>query len=383
MAIEVGVRLRVIAFGLLVQVGACGLWYPPIDDHLRAAAFLLRFEGSEDVEGLAGYGLHDIDEREAGWERGRARYYEPMRDDAPALLLVHGIHPQGIDEPRFVQFARSLASSGIRVMTPELPTLTEFRVSDEAVPIIAAAATAFAAEAHRETVGVVGISFGGGLSLLAAASPDGSNIGFVLSIGGHHDLRRVSRFFAGESVTDPDGHGPTVEPHVYGQGVLIYAHAERLFPEADLAEVRTVLSLMLHERFDAATQRLAASQLSSTGRTRLQAVVARRSTPGLRAEVLEALEDAEDELLRASPAEKVAGLRIPVFLVHGADDPIVPAIETRWLASELPEQALEEVLVTGVLSHAQYDRPPSLEERWAMVHFMARVLATVEAQPAL
>ena len=44
------------------------------------------------------------------------------------------------------------------------------------------------------------MSFAGGLSLLAAADPRfAEDVGFVVAVGAHHDLARVSRFFATDS----------------------------------------------------------------------------------------------------------------------------------------------------------------------------------------
>src|SRR5262245_34208915 len=44
-----------------------------------------------------------------------ARAYTPQRPAARAVLLVPGLQPSGIDEPRFNQLARQLAASGVAV----------------------------------------------------------------------------------------------------------------------------------------------------------------------------------------------------------------------------------------------------------------------------
>src|SRR5687767_12157076 len=44
----------------------------------------------------------------------RSRRYVPAgRARAPVTLLLHGVHPRGIDEPRLRQFARALATVGL------------------------------------------------------------------------------------------------------------------------------------------------------------------------------------------------------------------------------------------------------------------------------
>src|SRR6185369_6584439 len=105
-------------------------------------------------------------------------------------------------------------------------------------------------------VGVMGMSFAGGLSLLAAADPRfASDIGFVVAIGAHDDLERVLRFFATNEIAQPDGTTVKLEAHEYGALVMIYGNAERFFPAADVPAAREALRLRLWEQPDAAREK--------------------------------------------------------------------------------------------------------------------------------
>ena len=53
----------------------------------------------------------------------RARLYRPSASPIRAALLVGGVQPAGIDEPRLAHFAREVAASGWAIVTPELPDL--------------------------------------------------------------------------------------------------------------------------------------------------------------------------------------------------------------------------------------------------------------------
>ena len=53
----------------------------------------------------------------------RARAYEPEGRVRRTALLVSGLHPSGIEEPRLVRLARELAASGITVVTPDIADL--------------------------------------------------------------------------------------------------------------------------------------------------------------------------------------------------------------------------------------------------------------------
>src|SRR2546430_492089 len=52
----------------------------------------------------------------------RARVFRP-RASGRAALVVSGLHPAGIDEPRLAGLAHQLSASGITVVTPDIPEL--------------------------------------------------------------------------------------------------------------------------------------------------------------------------------------------------------------------------------------------------------------------
>ncbi len=115
----------------------------------------------------------------------RARLYTPLwPKNAPAIVVLHGVHHLGIDEPRLVNFATAMAACGIEVLTPELPDIKDYQVGANSIATIGESAEWLTETNHGRPVGVLGLSFSGGLSLLAAADeryqPD---IRFVVAVG--------------------------------------------------------------------------------------------------------------------------------------------------------------------------------------------------------
>ncbi|RYG81504.1 hypothetical protein EON77_07675, partial [bacterium] len=80
--------------------------------------------------------------------------YRPAAPRA-ALVLVHGVQYLGIHEPRLVRFARSLASEGVLVVTPELPELADYRIDPRSIDRIGLV-TQDLARRVGHPVGVVG-----------------------------------------------------------------------------------------------------------------------------------------------------------------------------------------------------------------------------------
>src|SRR5262249_17139126 len=47
----------------------------------------------------------------------------------------------------------------------------------------------------------------------------------------------------------------------------------------------------------------------------------------------------------------------PVFLLHGTDDNVIPSIESEYLSNDLRGHAPVRLLLSGLISHAEADRP--------------------------
>lgn len=361
--------LRLVAIALIVSLV---LGAGPGARHARAASLLLRF--SAGTPGLS----HEVDEDafilQAPTGPTRARLYLPSGVvRAPGVVLIPGVHHLGVDEPRLQRFARAIASAGVAVMTPEIRELTEYRIEPASIGTIGAAAHDLARRLGRERVGVMGMSFAGGLSLLAAADPDPkSAIGFVVAVGAHDDLPRVARFFATDEIAEPNGAVVHMKAHEYGMLVLVHAHVEDFFPKEDESVARETLKLWLFE--ERAAAREAEKGLSAKGREEMDRLLGGRDARAAE-EVLASVKLHEASMADVSPHGHLGSIHVPVYLLHGAGDSVIPPAETHWLASEVPQAWLRSALVSPAIQHVELEGEPSIEERFALVHFMAGVLA--------
>jgi dienelactone hydrolase len=356
----------------------------PACTYLRAAGLLLRIEDPQHAGRIGGIHTYPIEESltEIRTPAGpiRARLYIPMGiANGPGMLVVHGVHHLGIDEPRLVAFARSLSTSGIQVLTPELVSLTDYHVDARSIDLIGYSARDFAQSLHQK-VGILGISFGGGLSLMAAASPRYQPyIRFVVSVGAHDDLERVSRFFITNQIARPDGTRLHMAAHEYGPLILIYSHLEDFFPPADIATAHEALRLLLWERVD--ESRKEAEKLSPASRAKMELLYNHHIEP-LADEMEQVIAQHQAEMAAVSPHGRMQSLHVPVLLLHGAADSVVPPSELLWLERDVPPADLVEALISPVLSHVSLGGKPTLVDNLHLVHFMARMLELVDDEQA-
>jgi dienelactone hydrolase len=293
------------------------------------------------------------------------------------------VHAAGIDEPRLATFAREIAATGHPVVTVELPDLAGYRITPRSTDMIEDAARQVAAawaprmRENERAIGIAGISFAGGLSVVAASRLDGT-AAWVLSLGGHGDLPRTLRYLCGAEL--PAGARP---PHDYGVVIILLELAGKLVPAEQvdplLNGVRTFLQASHEDMVDKAAsartfesaRRLEAA-LPEPARTVMGWVNNRdvgRLGPALLPHISSmGLDPALSPERNAPPA-------LPVHLLHGADDNVVPSAETASLAAYLEARGAEvSWLTTPLITHAEVDRGAAAGEIWRLVRFWAELL---------
>ena len=349
----------------------------------------------------------------------RGRVYEPTGTPHRAALLVSGLHPSGIDEPRLMRLARQLAADHLVVVTPDIPELSRFEITPAITDTIERTAGWLASEsglAPDRTVALMGISFSGGLSLVAAGRPSlAERVAYVFSFGGHDDLPRVLRYLCtgqepypshqlgirpfdgAEGRRDPvdrrlkpdETTGGTDQPftrapHDYGVAVILLGVAERLVPARQVEPLRAAIRQYLWAsaldsgvdkpraaaEFDAV--RALTNKLPEPSATLLRYVVDRdvvhlgpRLLPYVRFY-------GSDPALSVSKAPRTS---VPVFLLHGTEDNVIPSIESEYLAQDLRGTAPVRLLLSGLISHAEADRPAHVSDVAALASFWGDLLS--------
>jgi pimeloyl-ACP methyl ester carboxylesterase len=235
-------------------------------------------------------------------------------------------------------------------------------------------------------VGVVGISFAGGLSITAAGRPSiRDRVAFVLSFGGHGDMPRVMRYLATGEAPQVAGIA-THPPHDYGVAVILYGLADRGVVPADQVEplrdgIRTFLlasqlTLVSMDQANAAfaQARTMAKELPEPARTYMS-YVNDRAVKKLGPALVPFLDQlgASDPAL--SPQRAPQPPTSPIFLLHGDDDTVIPAAESALLNEYLKGKGTPvHLLLSNLITHAEVNRSATTADKWRLISFWANVL---------
>jgi dienelactone hydrolase len=372
----------------IVAAAALVSAYATTEDYVDGAAFVIQAAGMQGFARTAAeWTTEGVAERPARipWRGGEleGRWYVPQSSRDRPVLLVPGVHAAGIDEPRLTGFARDLASMGHTVLTAELPDLIRYSVTPRATDMIEDAAAWLARQpdvAADGRVGLMGISFAGGLSIVAAGRTSiRDKAAYVMSFGGHGDLPRTLRYLC--TGVQPDG--ALRPPHDYGVAIILLGVAERVVPAEQVAPLRSAILAFLEashvDMIDKARgqdafahARQLAGDLPEPARTLVINVNNRdvaRLGPMLLPHVSELGGDPS-----LSPSRSAAPAAA-VYLLHGTDDNVIPAVESVLLARELRERhARVRQLATPLITHAEVDRAKTFRTIWELVRFWGDLL---------
>jgi pimeloyl-ACP methyl ester carboxylesterase len=394
-------RFIIPTVGVALMALAVGLYLP----RLSALAFIVRVAKQQGTLARLAWLAAGKVERgpivAVGTRHGPVptRLFRPARPARRTTLLVPGVHMDGIEEERLVGLATELAASGLQVLTVAPPDLTRYRVTPHTVDEledVAAWAAGQTTLAPDGKVGITAFSFSGALALVAASRPSiRERIAFAFSFGGYADLPRVLRYLCG-ATTDPlpspseaqalvSGgefiHVP--RPHDYGGVVALLNLADRLVPPAQVPPLQ-----------EAITEFLRASSMDRLDSARAQEVFAHARQLGEQLaepahSLMKDVSDRDVDKLGEALRPVLSGLELPaalspdrspapaapVFLLHGADDSVVPASELVWLVRELQGKTRVRAFASRLVTHAEVNRGAALSEIWQLADFWRDLMA--------
>ena len=318
----------------------------------------------------------------------RVRIFRPDGVPRHSALLVSGVHPDGIKEPRLVSLARELAATGVIVATPEIEDLINYRLTARATDTIEDAALWMVRRPDvfgTGPIGLIGVSFSGGLSIVAAGRPAlRDRVAFVLSFGGHGNLPRVLRYLC-TGVEPALGAEPPRKrpPHDYALAVVAHQAADLAVPAEQVAPLRQAIETFLRASALNRASPQGASQLFEEARERQRTLpepastvmkfVNERDVVALGRLLLPFL-DRLGQDASLSP-DRSAPPSVPVYLLHGVDDNVIPHAESVLLANHLRSHTRVRLLLSRYLTHVDLAARPTIEDMWSMIAFWKAVLA--------
>lgn len=271
----------------------------------------------------------------------------------PAIFFVNGTVQEGRELPEVRRLAEGLARAGYLVVVPDLPGLRSDELTPETVSetVRVARVVAGSPEASGGRVGLVGVSTGATLALLAAGDPEArESVAVVSGVAPYSEIRNVLNV----ATTGYYRHDEKLV-HYETDPFLSYVAARSLVAILPEGEDREKLTSELEEVYRYDPDPLTDLRDRSTNDLSPEAESVVELLANRDPECFEGLYDALPEGMREdldelSPLARTGRIEAPVELVSGPRDKYFPVSESYAVDRIAPDLR---VTVSEALDHAE------------------------------
>lgn len=298
----------------------------------------------------------------------------------PALIFVNGATAKGRFEPHVVRLGLGLARAGFLVVVPDLPGLRQGEITPRAVDALEAVAIQVSrrGDARGGRVGLLGVSVGGSIALLAAERPSlRGHVSSVAAIAPYVDLEQMT-------LLATTGHYRAGGKFVrYRTGSFLTLALARSLAGSIPAgsQTQTLLNDLLSTSDSSTTPTAAACDLLAEGRLTGEAIPVARLVCNRDPHRFAALWSALPRSLRRvaaqlSPITAATRLRFPVYLASSPHDEYFPPAQSQELTDRAPDV---HVTISSTLSHVLPEpSPDDLESLWSFDGFVISALQSFQ-----
>jgi pimeloyl-ACP methyl ester carboxylesterase len=269
----------------------------------------------------------------------------------PAIFFVNGVVTEGRKLPEVRKLAEGLARAGYLVVVPDLPGLRRGEIRPETVheTLEVARTISERPDARDGTVGLVGVSTGATLSLLAAGDGEvAQRVSVVAGVAPYTDVRTVLSTATTGHYRGADGEMVPYEVDPFLAGAITQSLVSTLPPSRDrnvlldeLEEVDRLRPEFLDElRGMGSDASSVAELLENRDPARFDDLYA-----GLPEQVRAKMEE-------LSPLAGGGHVNVPVEMISGPHDKYFPLSETHAVVRVAPQAR---VTVSEALEHAELD----------------------------
>lgn len=301
---------------------------------------------------------------------GRA---EPL----PAWVVLHGVTRRGRTHEQLVRFTRALVSTGAVAIVPEVPEWCDFSLAPSlALPTIEAAITGLKETgwARDAPAGVIGFSFGAPHAISASAHPLlGGSVSGSVAFGGYCSLQRTVRFLM-TGTHEWRNRRYDLMPDPYGRWIVAANYLTAVPGQAASEDVALALRKLAEWAGDSGLPSLdprvepRKAELRSTvapERRTIYDLFAPRGLalpdPHRAAGMAEALAAAASRVHPdVEPMGALAEVDLPVHILHGRYDSLIPFSEGLRLHRALPVRTQSSATITRLFGHSGEGSRPTL-----------------------
>ncbi|HZB11008.1 MAG TPA: alpha/beta fold hydrolase [Rubrobacter sp.] len=274
----------------------------------------------------------------------------------PAIFLVNGTVRKGRKLPEVRNLAEGFARAGYLVVVPDLPGLTEDRITPQTADATTQVTREISGRPDVEDgkVALVGVSTGATLALLAVEDPAlRGKVSLVAGVAPYSNIKTVLSLATTGHYRRPDGELVRYEATPFLSYVVGRSLVAALPPGEDKRTLAAELERAGRESPDPLSSLSSRrTDILGAGAKSVVGLLANRDPERFDALYADLPEEVRHDLEELSPLAGTGRIRVPVELATGPHDKYFPTSQSYALERVAPQRR---VTVTGALDHTKLE----------------------------
>ena len=280
------------------------------------------------------------------------RIFNSKKKSDQSIIIFPGASPYAEEHPGMIMLGSSLRNAGYNVYLPRIPALKNLILEKENIDWFAHCYQELVKYkiGHKDNIMIVGLSYGGA-SLLRATldkrmqSPKPKSI---LSYGTYYSINTALDFFITGAI-NYKGKTYNITPHEWGPIVMFYNFIDTIDISYDRIKIKNILKYRIqdkHEEVKIEMDKLEDGQEKQFIQNILDGQLTKEMV-----QMAQDMVNNNIELLEyLSPEKWINSIDNKVFIMHGANDSMVPFTESTYLHENLKDSTL---LISFLYEHRE------------------------------
>ena len=305
-------------------------------------------------------------------EKTPVRIFYSKNKKAQSVIIFPGASPYAENHPGMIMLANALRNVGYNVFLPRIPNLKNLLIVKENVEWFSHCYKELLK--HPQTsnkIMVVGMSYGGANLLKASFekrftdNPPKS----ILSYGTYYSIETALNFFlTGEISYQNKLH--KITPHEWGTIVIFYNFFKTIETDFNKEKITLLLKCRIEDKDDEVEK--IKKELNSDERDLVDKILNGNIDQKIKNMILQMIDNNKDLLNYLSPKNWAENINIKTFIMHGANDSMVPFTESTMLASKIKNS---QILISFLYEHREMSNDRGIffkiKEILKMINFFA------------
>jgi len=279
------------------------------------------------------------------------RVFYTTKKNAQSIIIFPGASPYAENHPGMIMLANALRNAGYHVFLPRIPNLKNLILVKENVKWFS---HCYKELLKHEKINnsrpmVAGLSYGGANLLRASMDKEMLNPAplSILSYGTYYSIDTALDFFISGKISF-NGKVYNITPHEWGPIVMFYNFFNSIEAEHDQETITELLKLRIKDQHDEVDKIL--STLNDSDKKLANNILKGKIDKYLK-KLIEKMLSSNKELLKyLSPNHWANQIQHKVFILHGANDSMVPFTESTRLSETISNN---ELLISFLYEHRE------------------------------